>query len=205
MSSIVRTLGEQMVASDPFTQFDEWFREARGAGIAQPEGMALGTVDASGIPSVRIVLLKSVDERGFVFFTNYGSRKARAIEATGRAALTFWWEPLERQVRIEGIAERTSATESDAYFASRPRGSRIGAIASPQSSVIASRDTLEARVQELENRYPEGSEIPRPEHWGGFRVLPERVEFWQGRASRLHDRIVYQRSGEGWALVRLAP
>ncbi|MEL6614824.1 MAG: pyridoxamine 5'-phosphate oxidase, partial [Bacteroidota bacterium] len=166
--------------------------------------MTLATVSASGEPSARIVLLKGADARGFAFYTNLESRKSQEVQATGRASLVFWWDPLQRQVRIEGPVEPVPAPEADAYYASRPRGSRLGAWASPQSEVINSRDVLDDRLAGAEARF-EGQDVPRPDFWGGWRVLPERVEFWQGRPSRLHDRFRYARDGDGWRVDRLAP
>lgn len=195
-----------MVAPDPMDQFTIWFREAGESAIAQPEGMSLGTVDENGAPSVRIVLLKHADERGFVFFTNYLSRKGRALEANPVAALTFWWDPLERQVRIEGSVEKVTEAESDEYYRTRPLGSRIGAWASPQSEVIGDRSILEDRIREIEEKYAgTEEELPRPRHWGGYRVRPHVIEFWQGRISRLHDRIRYTRNSDSWTIERLAP
>lgn len=201
----IRELGEESIDPDPIAQFAVWFADAGAAGIAQPEGMALGTVDEDGSPSVRIVLLKQYDTRGFVFFTNYESRKGRALAGNPRAALTFWWDPLERQVRIEGVAERVSAAESDEYYRTRPLGSRIGAWASPQSSRIESRGVLEQRVREVEKQFEGKDEPPRPAFWGGYRVIPDAIEFWQGRVSRLHDRIRYVRENDAWRTERLAP
>ncbi|WP_218827682.1 pyridoxamine 5'-phosphate oxidase [Rubricoccus marinus] len=194
---------------DPMALFLAWFEDAREGGVAEPNAMTLATVSASGEPSARVVLLKGADARGFAFYTNLESRKSREVKATGRAALVFWWEPLQRQVRVEGPVEPVPAPEADAYYASRPRGSRLGAWASPQSEVIPSRDVLETRQAEAEARF-EGESIPRPDFWGGWRVVPERVEFWQGRPSRLHDRFRYTRdaaSGDGglWRVDRLAP
>jgi pyridoxamine 5'-phosphate oxidase len=193
---------ENAAAADALVQFERWFAEARTAGLLEPNAMALATVDAAGRPSVRMVLMKGFDARGFAFFTNLESRKAQEIGATGRAALLFWWDVLHRQVRIEGPVERVEAAEADAYFASRPYGSRIGAWASPQSRVVQRAD-LEARVAELQARHPEL--VPRPPFWGGFRVVPEAMEFWQGRPSRLHDRLRYTRAVDGWRIERLAP
>ncbi|HEX7327575.1 MAG TPA: pyridoxamine 5'-phosphate oxidase [Casimicrobiaceae bacterium] len=196
-------LDERNADADPFRQFARWFDEARAAGIRDPNAMALASVGAGGQPSLRIVLLKGVDDRGFVFYTNYASRKARELGAGAGAALLFFWAELERQVRIEGAVERVGGPESDAYFATRPRDSQLGAWASPQSSPIPDRAWLDASYAECAARF-EGR-VPRPPHWGGFRVIPARFEFWQGRASRLHDRLVWTRAATGWTLGRLAP
>ena len=195
---------ERDAEADPVAQFGRWFREAQAGGeIYEPNAVALATVGADGQPSLRMVLLKGFDATGFVFFTNLESRKAEELAANPRAALLFWWDRLHRQVRVEGLASLVGEAEADAYFASRPHGSRIGAAASPQSRVIPSREPLEARVRELEARYP--ADVPRPPHWGGYRVRPTLFEFWQGRRSRLHDRIAYARAGERWKIARLAP
>jgi pyridoxamine 5'-phosphate oxidase len=197
------SLDEADVNPNPFVQFDTWFKEALNAQLPEPNTMTLATADAEGRPSARIVLIKAVDERGFVFFTNYDSRKGHELGANPHAALLFYWIELERQVRIEGRIEKTSAEESDRYFASRPLGSRIGAWASEQSAVIESRAVIETREQEIRARY--GEHPPRPPHWGGYRVVPDTIEFWQGRPSRLHDRLLYTRAAQGWALSRLSP
>ncbi len=197
-------LDEADVALDPLAQFHRWFEDARAAEIHEPNAMALATADASGTPNVRMVLLKEADPRGFTFFTDYRSTKGSELAANTRVALCFWWAPLERQVRISGHAARVSAAESAAYFAQRPRGSRLGAWASTQSSTIASRDALEALHAELDARYP-GDELPSPPHWGGYRVVAEQYEFWQGRPNRLHDRLRYRQERGTWVIERLSP
>ncbi len=189
---------------DPVEQFRRWFDEALAADLHEPNAMTLATATPGGRPSARIVLLKGFDERGFVFYTNYEGRKARELEDNPDCALLFYWGELERQVRVEGRASRIPKEESDAYFASRPRGSRLGAWASEQSRTIESREALEHRLRELEERYG-GAEIPRPPFWGGYRVEPDSVEFWQGRENRLHDRLIYRRSEGGWKIERLQP
>jgi pyridoxamine 5'-phosphate oxidase len=199
----LKTLDEHDVDRDPLKQFGVWMVQAIHAQVPEPTAMTLATADKSGRPSARIVLLKGVDPRGFVFFTNYESRKGRELAENPHAAITFLWKELERQVRIEGRVERVSAAESDAYFATRPLGSRIGAIASPQSRAIADRGWLERRWTELAAQH--GEAPGRPDHWGGYRLMPGRIEFWQGRQSRLHDRIAYERAGEQWKISRLAP
>lgn len=199
------SIDEATVDRDPLKLFARWLDDAKATGMHLPEAMTLATATPDGKPSARLVLLKGADERGFVFFTNYRSRKARDLDSNPQAALVFYWPQLERQVRVEGRVERTSAGESDAYFKSRLRESQIGAVASPQSEVIASREALQKKADELEKIY-EGREVSRPEHWGGYRVRPERIEFWKGRPGRLHDRISYERQANGsWTITRLAP
>ncbi len=190
-------------AEDPIALFGEWFERARAREPHEANAMTLATVDERGRPSARIVLLKSFDERGFVFHTNRLSRKGTELDGQKVAALCFHWAAGEEQVRVEGRVERISDAESDAYFASRPRGSRIGAWASLQSEELASREALEARVAEMEARFP--GEVPRPPHWGGYRVVPDRIELWKGRADRLHERRVFTRAREGWVETRLFP
>ena len=197
-------LNEQDVAADPYVQFRAWFAQAERAGVREPNAMSLGTVNGDGHPSVRIVLLKGVDAGGFAFFTDYRSRKSSELDATGRAALCFHWHDVERQVRICGAAERVSPEESAAYFGSRPRGSQLGAWSSHQSSHLESRAALDHAVAANVARFGDDP-IPLPPHWGGYRVVPDEIEFWQGRASRLHDRILYSRSGDSWEISRLSP
>jgi pyridoxamine 5'-phosphate oxidase len=198
-------LDEAHVSPDPVAEFDRWFSQAQEAKVLEPNAMALATATRDGTPSVRMVLLKGFDERGFVFFTDYRSRKGAELAANPRAALAFYWGELERQVRITGTVELTSAQESEEYFRTRPRGSRLGAWVSHQSRVIPSRDLLESRLREVEERFPT-EDVPLPPHWGGYRLRPEEVEFWQGREDRLHDRIRYVRkTGGGWRLERLSP
>jgi len=197
-------LSRATVAADPFAQFAVWFDEAVAGEIFEPNAMHLGTASLDAIPSGRTVLLKGFDALGFIFFTNYTSRKGRELAANPSCYLHFFWKELERQVMISGTASKTSAEESDEYFASRPYQSQIGALASEQSSAIESREVLEQRFVELKAKYSEGS-VPRPEHWGGFRVTPTEFEFWQGRRSRLHDRIRYTRSDDRWNIDRISP
>jgi pyridoxamine 5'-phosphate oxidase len=192
------------VAAEPIAQFRAWFDAAREAGTYEPEAMTVSTVDAGGRPASRYVLLRGLDERGLIFYTNYESAKGRALGAHAYAALTFGWLALHRSVRVEGPVERLPEAESDAYFASRPRGAQLGAWASPQSTVIAGREQLDRALAEAEERFA-GGDVPRPPHWGGFLVAPERVEFWEGRPNRLHDRVRYERDGDGWRIERLAP
>jgi pyridoxamine 5'-phosphate oxidase len=198
-------LVESEVSDDPYVQFGRWLGDAVAAGLPEPNAMVLATADADGAVSARTVLLKGVDARGFAFYTNLESRKGRDIAANPQASLVFPWHPMERQVVVCGAAVPIAADEVKAYFDSRPYGSRIGAWASPQSQVVPSREALDTRYAELAARFPETGEVPVPPHWGGFRVLPTTVDFWAGRPSRLHDRLRYRRSGDGWTLVRLAP
>ncbi len=192
-------------ASDPISQFQTWMNDALSAEIEMANGMTLATVDSSGAPHVRIVLLKEVDAQGFVFFTNYESSKAEELAASNKASLLFWWHPLTRQVRIDGTVEKVSAEESDEYFHSRPRESNIAAIASPQSRPVENRKALEAMIGDV-RAASEDKELVRPAHWGGYRLKPTLLEFWQGRPDRSHDRIEYRRQGEGqWSLSRLCP
>ncbi len=197
------SLDETGVAADPFSQFRRWFDESLRAELPVANAMTLASCDGNGLPSARIVLLKGIDERGLVFFTNYRSRKGRELAANPQAALLFYWAELERELRVEGRIETVDAAESDDYFASRPLASRHAAIASPQSEVVANRAELEARFAEAAAR--EGEAPRRPAHWGGYRLLPDCFEFWQGRPSRLHDRLLYTRGSRGWTLSRLAP
>lgn len=199
-----RTLDESDVAADPFAQFRQWLDEAIQNNLPEPNAMTLATVDRDGKPSARMVLLRGLDERGLVFYTNYASRKGRELAENPFAALVVFWEPLHRQIRVEGRVEKVSAEESNEYFHSRPRGSQLSAAASPQSGVIPNRAVLDARAAELDRQF--SGEVPRPDEWGGYRVLPELFEFWQGRPNRLHDRLRYLRGANGeWKIERLAP
>jgi pyridoxamine 5'-phosphate oxidase len=198
-------LDEAGLAGDWLAQFGAWFADASAAGLSEPNAMVLATVSADGRPSARTVLLKGVDMRGFVLYTNLDSRKGGELLANPHVSLVFLWHPLGRQVVVTGDAEAIGAEESDAYFSTRPYGSQIGAAASPQSQIIAGRAELERARDELVARHPEGTPVPRPAHWGGVRVAPDAVEFWQGRLDRLHDRLRFRREGDAWVVERLAP
>lgn len=189
----------------PLSRIREWYDQAVAEGVPEPEAMALATAAPDGMPSVRIVLLKGIDERGIRFFSNHESRKGRELDANPRAAATLYWQPLQRAVRLEGAVVRLSGEESDAYFASRPRGSRLGALASRQGSVISSRDALEHALERIEAEHP-GDDVPRPDYWGGYRLIPEAVELWEGRPDRLHDRVHFLLQPDGtWRTERLSP
>ena len=200
----LRELSKATIAADPFVQFANWLDEYLASGPTEPSGFVLSTVGPDGAPSSRVVLLKGFDERGFVFFTNYTSRKALEIDHEKRVAMTFFWPELERQVHVAGIAEKTSRDESEAYFASRPIMSKLGAWASKQSAELASRSEIEEKFEEARKRF-EGVDIPCPEFWGGYRIVPSRVEFWQGRRSRLHDRLSFELREGTWDILRLYP
>lgn len=197
-------LNESDVDSDPIKQFQHWFEQSVNAQLPEPNAMTLATATKDGVPSARIVLLKGVDQRGFVFYTNYESHKGNELAENPKAALVFLWKQLERQVRIEGRVEKVTAAEADEYFQSRPLESRLGAWTSDQSRVIPNREVLEQRFEALKAKY-QNQEIPRPPHWGGYRVIPHLIEFWQGRPSRLHDRLCYRKEGDRWVIERLAP
>lgn len=201
---LLEGLDENVIDRDPISQFQVWLNDAIAAKLPLPEAMTLATATRDGRPSARMVLLKQVDQDGFVFYTNYRSAKAAQLDANPFAALVFYWAQLDRQVRVEGSVSKASAEESRDYFRTRPRESQIGAWASEQSEVISGRDVLEQRASELETMYCD-REIDCPEHWGGYRLKPDRIEFWKSRVGRLHDRILYQRTADGWTITRLAP
>ncbi|MBW4627261.1 MAG: pyridoxamine 5'-phosphate oxidase [Brasilonema octagenarum HA4186-MV1] len=201
----LQSLSEKDVNSNPFIQFRQWFDQALAAQLPEPNAMTVATATVNGQPSARIVLLKGFDQRGFIFYTNYNSHKGQQLAENPQASLVFWWAELERQVRICGSVEKVSENESDEYFYSRPLNSRLGAWASEQSQVIKSREALEQRMQELQIQY-QNQDVKRPQHWGGLRVIPTEIEFWQGRSNRLHDRLLYTRLDDGsWKIQRLSP
>lgn len=198
-----RALNSEDLKADPIELFKDWLAKAVDADCPEVNAVCVSTLDEHGFPDARMVLLKGIDPRGFHFYTNYQSHKGQQIDHHPKASMVFWWEPLKRQVRIKGTIEKLETEVSDSYFASRSRGSQIGAWASLQSQAIEERGVLEARIQEMEERFPD--EVPRPDYWGGYRVIPQRIEFWQGRTSRLHDRFVYQKQDEQWTIERLMP
>jgi pyridoxamine 5'-phosphate oxidase len=200
-----RGLDTPDLAPDPIEMFGRWFDDTVAAGLHEPNAMVVTTVSADGQPSTRLVLLKAIDERGFVFYTNYGSRKAQDIEVNPAVSLLFPWHDLQRQVRVEGTASRVSRQDSESYFGSRPRGSQLGAWASPQSQEVASRAELDEMYRGVEEQFADSDVVPLPPEWGGYRVRPDLVEFWQGRVGRMHDRLVYRRDSERWSTARLAP
>lgn len=202
---VMSSLQEEDVDRDPFQQFMTWFDQSRHANVLEPNAMVLSTITAGGFPSSRIVLLKDVKADGLSFFSNYGSQKAEDILSNNKVSLLFFWAELQRQVRIEGIIEKLPPTDSDEYFNSRPRGSQLGAWASPQSRIISSRGFLEEEVDKITQKFAAETSIPRPDFWGGYLVRPERFEFWQGRSSRLHDRILFRKEDSIWTINRLAP
>jgi pyridoxamine 5'-phosphate oxidase len=203
-SYALSSLDEADADHDPIRQFERWFADALSAEVLEPNAMTLATASRDGVPSARIVLLKEVDARGFVFFTDYRSRKAAEVTENPLAALTFLWKEIERQVRVTGAVTRVTEEESNAYFRSRPIGSRLGAWASHQSSTIGSRTELEERLRIVSARFGDG-DVPLPPHWGGFRLVPHEIEFWQGRPDRLHDRLLYRHGSHGWSIARLSP
>ncbi len=198
-------LGEDMLQSNPFTQFEKWMNEALAQNVMEPNAMTIATVNTEGKPSLRVVLLKGFDEKGFVFFTNYESRKGEELLQNPSVALNFFWITMERQVRIEGIVKKIDEAASTSYFQSRPKESQISAWASPQSREVESREVLENKVQDLEKQYQSDAVLPKPEFWGGYIVEPTYFEFWQGRANRLHDRLVFEKSENSWKMKRIAP
>ncbi len=201
----LQSLDRSSVSDDPIQQFSNWFDEAMKSEVPEPNAMTLATATTDGFPSARIVLLKQFDQQGFIFYTNYNSQKGQELVDNPKAALVFCWLELQRQVRISGLVVKTAAEISERYFQSRPKGSQIGAWASPQSTVISDRSLLEANVQHLQTQYADQQQLPRPEHWGGFTLQPQTIEFWQGRSSRLHDRIRYTKQEQDWRNERLAP